>query len=539
MVSSPRIFLAGGDAAVLHWLSDSLHGAGYQVTQAADPEAALSLFRQSAPEVVLLDDAPPLFDGIDVCGRIKAVAEGRHVPVVLMVGAAPESPRTERALAAGADELATKPIQWPILRHRLALLLRSAGLEQRLQEQQLKLQDARLLAESANRARSAFLDAVNHDLRAPLDRIQGMAEALAGRVAMPEDRLQVNAIRGLVDTLLARVHAVVDLFETESERSTPDRVAFDLRRTVEGAADLFRELAQGKGVRFFTRIADGSPAAPVGDPTRLRRILTHLLANAVKFTQAGGEVTLVVEGARQVGDVQWVRFVIRDTGIGISPEQFDGIFKSLALGEVSMARRPGGDAGLGLIHTKRLIKLLGGYLHVDSAVDVGSVFAVELPFAYAMAADNASGPRHGAVVPWGDFAPRPRLLLVDDDTVSRAIVRGILKRHDLMIDEAGDGQDALDKLAAIPYDLVLMDCQMPRMDGYTACRLFREYERKQREHGRTPVIALTANAMQGDRERCLACGMDDHLAKPIRGEDLRALLTLWLGSVARAPDLGR
>ncbi|MBF0323188.1 MAG: response regulator, partial [Magnetococcales bacterium] len=340
-----------------------------------------------------------------------------------------------------------------------------------------------------------------------------------------EERQRVDFIRQSALNLLTIVNDMLDFTSMDAGKLTLQNNRFDLHRLLGDLQATFQDSARQKGLELGARLGPNLPATLVQDADRLRQILTNLLSNAIKFTPPGGKVVLGAEPTRREKESFWIRFLVQDTGIGIHPDQFSRLFKLFSPGDGPTTSKLGG-AGLGLMITKRLIKLMGGYIHVDSSVNKGTLFTVDLPFLHPVFLEEpvacaAQGEGHS-------FPPHVRLLLVDDDSVNRVVVRGILRRHGFAIEEAVNGMEALEKLVSHTYDLVLMDCQMPHMDGYTACQMFREKESGQQHKRRTPIIALTANAMQGDREKCLEAGMDDYLAKPIRGEDLKRLLSHWL-----------
>ncbi|HEX6733554.1 MAG TPA: ATP-binding protein, partial [Azonexus sp.] len=274
-----------------------------------------------------------------------------------------------------------------------------------------------------------------------------------------------------------------------------------------------------RGIGLHGSGGAGLPPSLLGDPGRLRQILINLVGNAVKFTEAGSvEVSVAAHPAELAEEVRLV-FTVRDSGIGMPPETVANLFSPFVQGDASTTRRFGGT-GLGLSICKRLIDMMGGRIDVESQPGAGSTFRVDLPF--AVAAAPLPLPTPAADTPAGDL----RVLLVEDNVINRKVAEALLGKLHCRCTSAVNGAEALARLAAEPFDLILMDCQMPVMDGFEATRRLRAGEAGALAAS-LPVIAMTANAMQGDREQCLAAGMDDYLAKPVSRDELAAALTRW------------
>jgi CheY-like chemotaxis protein len=269
------------------------------------------------------------------------------------------------------------------------------------------------------------------------------------------------------------------------------------------------------------------PARLRGDSERLRQILVNLVSNAVKFTEQG-EVSLHCRSMASVNGQVLLQMEVRDTGIGIADADIPRLFTPFTQADPSTTRKYGGT-GLGLTISRRLAELMGGSIVVLSTPGVGSIFRVELPFAHDDSAAEA-GDGESALHPQDESGlvqvQRPvRVLVAEDNSVNQRVASAMLQRLGIRADLVANGEEAVEALERMPYDLVFMDCRMPVMDGYTACRRIREREQGQRH---TPVIAMTASVIQGDRERCLEAGMDDYLSKPVRLQELSAMVRRWL-----------
>jgi CheY-like chemotaxis protein/HPt (histidine-containing phosphotransfer) domain-containing protein len=354
--------------------------------------------------------------------------------------------------------------------------------------------------------------------------VLGMTELLLGTDL---DQTQTGYARTILRSgqgLLTLLNDVLDLSRIEAGRLRLEQSSFDLHQLIEDVASLFRARLDPVAVVLRTEIAPGTPAWMRGDQGRLRQVLGNLVGNAVKFTPAG---EIVLHAACADGRL---RLRISDTGIGIPEESQGALFTPFTQADASTTRRYGGS-GLGLAICRELCGLMGGTVTLHSTPGVGTTCLLELPFVPGEPAASVE-PLPGPAV----FAPGIEVLLVEDQPTNQEIARLMLQRRGAVIALAGDGEQALAMLAGRRFDLVFMDCHMPVLDGFQATRRLRESETGSGR--RTPVIAMTANAMAGDRERCLAAGMDDYLAKPVSLATLSAILARWSPRpVASAEDI--
>ncbi len=387
-------------------------------------------------------------------------------------------------------------------------------------------------ANNASRAKTDFLATMSHEIRTPLNGILGMAQALAHEKLAPEHDEKIQLIISSRETLTTLLNDVLDLSKIEAGRLDISPVDADLRATIERARGLFDTIALEKHVALTVGVDASVPARLSYDPVRIHQCLTNLISNAVKFTPTGKIEIVCSLASSHPGGSHRVSVEVRDTGIGMSPETMTNLFSAFTQADGSITRKFGGT-GLGLAITRRLARLMNGDVTATSMAGAGSTFS--LSFEAGSAAMQIEPPRRpaaGAQPLQGDAKPtlnRPlRVLLVDDNAVNRQVVRLFLASLHAEIVEAVNGVEALEKLEIESFDLVLLDVHMPVMDG---CEVIGHIRTSRQPWRDLPVIALTADAMEGDRERFVAMGMTDYLAKPI---DRRLLLNKVHEATARA-----
>jgi two-component system, sensor histidine kinase len=415
-------------------------------------------------------------------------------------------------------------------------------LEEQVAQRTAQLTEAKDRAEEGSRAKSDFLANMSHELRTPMNGVLGMVELALDAQMLPAQREQLQTVRGSAESLLLIIDDILDFSKIEAGQMRIDPVPTSLATLARTTMASFELRARQKGLTLRCELASDLPAAVSVDPGRLRQVLVNLLANAVKFTPEG-TVTLAVApgGPLPDGRVELV-FAVRDTGIGIAPDRLDAIFQPFTQGDTSMTRRFGGT-GLGLTISARLVALMGGWLSVRSTERVGSEFMLRLPAPLASAADIADAATDAPRPETGEVDPAPpvpddvsattpadtlHVLVAEDNPINQRIVQQLLRKRKLSVTLADDGRQAVDAFQAGRFDLVLMDVQMPEMNGFEAVAAIRALEQAQgRPH--TPIVAVTAHAMVGDREKCLEAGMDAYLSKPLRRQLLFELVDELLG----------
>ena len=491
----------------------------FQLDWIPDFNPALRAMLEGRYDLHLLDYSLGEHDGLELLSA--ALMAGCNAPTIVLTGRS-DHETDLAAMKAGADDYLVKGrIDAPVLERAI----RYAIERKRAQKDLRKAKDA---AEAASRAKSQFLANMSHEIRTPMTGVLGMLDLVLDTELNAEQKDQLQIARSSAHSLLFLLNEILDFSKIEAGRLELVPVVFPVRQCVEEVVRTLAVQAQQKRLYLTCDIDAGVPEVMAGDQVRLRQVLLNLAGNAVKFTESGGvSIRVCLEG--EAGDEVMVHVQVADTGIGIPLEKQALIFDPFRQVDDSLTRRHGGT-GLGLTISARIVELMGGRIWVESEMGKGSTFhfVVRLSLPGSGAAVEPcrdllnAGRALQAAQQWG----RPlRVLLAEDNVVNRKLITSLLHKQGVSVEVAENGREAVRACERDAFDLVLMDVQMPDMDGLAATAAIRCAERGTGRH--VPILAMTACAMKGDRDECMKAGMDDYLVKPIHFDVLRGSLDKW------------
>ncbi|WP_417913362.1 response regulator [Candidatus Electronema sp. TJ] len=512
----------------------------YKIKVATSGAQGLELAMQEPmPDLILLDIMMPGLDGYEVCRRLKADVRTKHIPVIFLSALDKDSDELQ-GLDAGAVDFITKPFKLEIVRARIDTQIELLRMRQ-------QLQNARLKAEAASQSKSVFLANMSHEIRTPMSAIMGMTDLALEKAVDPQQRSYLETVKLSADSLLSLINDILDFSKIEAGQMELDEHPFVLAEAIEAAIRTVSVLSQEKGLEITLNLSPELPKVVEGDSLRFRQIILNLLSNAIKFSDAG-PIRIIATQEKNGPESVAVRVAVADRGIGIPPDKISTVFSAFSQADSSVSRKFGGT-GLGLAICRQLCELMDGRIWVESEEGKGSVFTFVVVF--GRTAEEPPQKKKTASVLLEDVRLRPvRILLVEDNPANRFLLRVVLEKFQHQVTEAEDGVEALHILLEDDrFDLILSDVQMPRLDGYSLTRIIRFCEQdeeidldasEQLESGLVErlrrrlrgkhrlIIAMTANAMSGDQEKCFAAGMDDYLTKPIDKAQIASTLKRWL-----------
>lgn len=520
---STKLLIVDDRRENLFALSSLLEDLKIQIFKCESGMDALNLMVDHEFALALIDVQMPEMNGFELAELIRGTERTKHVPIIFIT-AAKESPSfTFKGYESGAVDFLYKPVDPVVLKSKVQIFIELEEQRKLLKQQVQELKVAKDTAEKANQLKSAFLANMSHEIRTPLGAIIGFADLL--KMENPNLDEEAKEYLGIIErngnVLLKLIDDILDLSKVEAGHMEPEALEFDPMQITKEVFETLREKAANRKNSLEISAVGRIPEKIVSDPTRLRQVLTNIIGNALKFTE-NGTVTVTTELVPETNQhPEMIAFDVQDTGIGMTREQTDRLFQNFIQADVTMTRRFGGT-GLGLVLSKRLAQLMGGDIRItDSEPGKGSTFRITVATRLTDAVRDENRSLYQAQ---NDSSVRPMyrenslaeksVLLVEDSADNQLLIKNILNDSGAKVEIAGNGKEGIEKALGGSYDVVLMDIQMPLMDGLEATTQLRG------KHYSKPIIALTANAMSTEREKYAKAGFDEYLMKPINLHEL-------------------
>ena len=511
IAQTSRILIVDDVQLNLDLMKDILSDQEYQIATAINGKSALAKARAHKFDLILLDVVLPDIDGFEVCSILKSNPQTQDIPIIFLT-AKKEKDSIVKGFQLGADDYIPKPFSKEELLARVNLHLT-------LRRAQHELIHSKEIAEASAKAKAIFLANISHEIRTPMNGIIGMIDIIK-RTKMTDEQLEYIDIIGISgENLLMIINDVLDFSKIEAGQVTFERIMFNLADEINEVTKILRYKALQKGLRLSFRIAPEVPEFLIGDPLRLKQVLINLCNNSIKFTSKGF-VRIQVSLIKCDEELVRLYFEVQDSGIGISPENQSKLFKSFTQAETSTTRKFGGT-GLGLAISKNLVQLMNGNIGIISEEGNGAIFHFECEFGNSAQATEIE--ENKELEETLNFDKKFKILVAEDNVINQKIAILNLEKLGQSVLAVSDGIQSVESFIRESPDLILMDIQMPKMDGIEATAKIREWEYQNNVINRVPIVAMTANAMKNDKELFLKGGMDDFLGKPFNAIDL-----IWL-----------
>jgi signal transduction histidine kinase len=491
---------------------------------AANGLEGLQILKSEADDigVAILDEEMPHLKGTELCRIARTELNLKHLPLISLTSLTGQA-QMKKIFEAGMSDYVSKPFSDEELIARVAVhyekYLFVREMEQKIDLRTKELSDALVAAEAAAAAKGRFVANISHEMRTPLNGIIGFSNLIAEKFSDSETSEQISLIRASAGGLLQLINNILDYSKLDAAHLSLENRAFNLPQLLNEVERMFSIQAHQTDVNVSVIIDDKLPKMVIGDQFRLQQVFLNLLSNAVKFTLSGGHVILHTTTSSPTPSSAQIIFAVTDCGIGMNEDEISRIFKPFQQADVSTTRKYGGT-GLGLAISNQLVNLMGGKIEVKSEKGIGSCFAVDLTFQLGEVCETKNSSSNDAA----RVLIRPcSILVVEDNVVNQKLITTLLKKDGHTVHLSQHGQEAVDAFNNHTFDIILMDCQMPVMDGYQASTVIREHEANANLK-RIPIVAVSANAMKGDREKCLEAGMDELIPKPIDRFQLQKII---------------
>jgi signal transduction histidine kinase len=511
-IQNSRILIVDDVQMNLNLMKEILSDQGYQIATAINGKSAIAKAKAHKFDLILLDIVLPDIDGFQVCSHLKSNYQTQDIPIIFLT-AKKEKDSIIKGFQLGAVDYIPKPFSKEELLARVTLHLT-------LRKTQEELIQSKDLAEAAAKAKAIFLANISHEIRTPMNGIIGMIDILK-RTTLTAEQIEYIEIIGISgENLLMIINDVLDFSKIEAGQITFEKIRFNLPDEINEVIKILRYKALQKNLELSFHVGSDVPELLVGDPLRLKQVLINLCNNSLKFT-AEGFVKIAVKFLEKNESNVRLHFEVKDTGIGISPENQMKLFKSFAQADVSTTRKFGGT-GLGLAISKNLVELMNGKISIISEEGDGAIFCFDAEFGIAnqVLSVDENLKLEGPV----DRNKKLKILLAEDNIINQKVAILNLQKLGHQVSVVSDGIQAVEQFISDLPDVIFMDIQMPGMDGVEATGKIRDWETANNVQNRVPIVAMTANTLKSDKDLFIAAGMDDYLGKPFNAADLVRLI---------------